>query len=45
MCQLARDVVSCDLQHCPIVPLGAPFVAKMDESKENHKPKVIFYDV
>ena len=42
MCQLARDVVSWDLQQRPIVPFGAPFVAKVDESKFNHKPKVIF---
>ncbi|XP_067051263.1 uncharacterized protein [Acropora muricata] len=39
MCQLARDVVSWDLQQRPIVPFGAPFVAKVDESKFNHKPK------
>ena len=45
MCQFARDVVSWDLQQRPIVPFGAPFVGKVDESKFNHKPKVIFSEV
>ena len=45
MCQLARDVVSWDLQQRPIIPFGAPFVAQVDESKFNHKPKVMCYDV
>ena len=41
--QLLRDVVSWDLQQRPIIPFGAPFVAKVDESKFNHKAKVITY--
>ena len=38
--QLLRDMVSWDLQQRPIIPFGAPFVAKVDESKFNHKAKV-----
>ena len=38
--QLVRDVVSWDLQQRPFIPFGAPFVAKVDESKFNHKAKV-----
>nr|XP_058968487.1 uncharacterized protein LOC131794942 [Pocillopora verrucosa] len=41
MSQLLRDVVTWDLQQRPITPFGAPFVAKVDESKFNHKAKVI----
>ena len=39
--QLLRGVVSWDLQQHPIIPFDAPFVAKVDESKFNHKAKVI----
>ena len=35
--QLLRDVVSWDLQQRPIIPFGAPFVAKVDKSKFNPK--------
>ena len=41
MSQLLRDEVTWDLQQRPITPFGAPFVAKVDESKFNHKAKVI----
>ena len=39
--QMVRDMVSWDLQQRPIIPFGAPLVAKVDESKFNHKAKVI----
>ena len=41
MSQLLRDVVTWDIQQRPITPFGATFVAKVDESKFNHKAKVI----
>lgn len=41
MSQLLGDMVTWDLQQRPIIPFGAPFVAKVDESKFNHKAKVI----
>lgn len=38
-----QDVCSRDLQERPIIPFGGPgTVAKCDESKFNHKPKVSF---
>ena len=38
-----QDVCSRDLQERPIIPFGGPgTVAKCDESKFNHKPKVTF---
>ena len=39
--QFLRDVVTWDLQQRPITPFGAPFVAKVNESKFSHKTKVI----
>lgn len=41
MSQLLREVVTWDIQQRPITPFGATFVAKVDESKFNHKAKVI----
>ena len=38
--QLFRDICTWDLQQRPVIPFGAPFVAKVDESKFNHKAKV-----
>lgn len=37
-----EDVCSVDLEHQPIIPFGGPgHVVKLDESKFNHKAKVI----
>ena len=38
--QLFRDNCTWDLQQQPVIPFGVPFVAKVDESKFNHKAKV-----
>ena len=38
-----RDICSWDLQQRSIIPLGAPFIAKVDESKFNHKVKVYMH--
>ena len=41
ICRRLQDVCSVDLQIRPFIPFGGPgTVAKCDESKFNHKPKV-----
>lgn len=41
ICRRLQDICSVDLQNRPFIPFGGPgTVAKCDESKFNHKPKV-----
>ena len=41
ICRRLQNVCSVDLQNRPFIPFGGPgTVAKCDESKFNHKPKV-----